>query len=261
MLLGNTHHLVRQARLRILGNQILAQSAHAGSAALVAFILLLLFGSQALSWPVALAIPLAAAAVGLYRVKRRMPSPYGVAQLLDQRLGLADNLSTALYFSEVDPGAPVAPDIRRAQFEQAARIGLPGRMPDDPAEGMENSLNAVVFSQRSPLILEDFRNGAPVELIGEMENGFFSYLGIPIPSHAEDESRQDHCMWRAQLKTGKDRGYALIVVLLISFVLFTMLNFIFSANFQLHQQNRRMIKELQTRAGELRQPAPALNHK
>jgi len=70
----------------------------------------------------------------------------------------------------------------RDKLEQAARIGLPGRMPDDPAEGMENSLNAVVFSQRSPLILEDFRNGAPVELIGEMENGFFSYLGIPIES-------------------------------------------------------------------------------
>ena len=122
MLLGNTHHLVRQARLRILGNQILAQSAHAGSAALVAFILLLLFGSQALSWPVALAIPLAAAAVGLYRVKRRMPSRYAVAQLLDQRLGLADNLSTALFFSEIEPGARVAPDIRRAQFEAAGRL-------------------------------------------------------------------------------------------------------------------------------------------
>ena len=70
----------------------------------------------------------------------------------------------------------------RDKLEQAARLGLPGRMPDDPAEGMENSLNAVVFSQRSPLILEDFRDGAPVELTGEMEAGFFSYLGIPIES-------------------------------------------------------------------------------
>jgi signal transduction histidine kinase/CheY-like chemotaxis protein len=70
----------------------------------------------------------------------------------------------------------------RNKLERAARIGLPGRMPDDPAEGMEKSLCAVVFSQKSPLILEDFRNGGPVDLTGEMENGFFSYLGIPIES-------------------------------------------------------------------------------
>ena len=85
----------------------------------LAFILLLLFGTQILSWQVALAIPLAAAAFGVYRVKRHMPSPYAVAQLIDQRLELADNLSTAIFFSEVNPDAPVAPDIRRAQFEHA----------------------------------------------------------------------------------------------------------------------------------------------
>jgi hypothetical protein len=119
MTVGN---LVRRARRRILGNQLFAQGANAGSAALAAFILLLLFGTQTLSWPVALAIPLAAAAYGIYRVKRHMPSPYAVAQLVDRRLGLADNLSTALFFSEVDPGARAAPDIRRAQFEEAGRL-------------------------------------------------------------------------------------------------------------------------------------------
>src|ERR1035438_1132066 len=51
-----------------------------------------------------------------------MPSRYAVAQLVDRRLGLADNLSTALFFSEVDPGARVATDIRRAQFEEAGRL-------------------------------------------------------------------------------------------------------------------------------------------
>src|ERR1035437_7013127 len=119
MTVGN---LVRQARRRILSNQLFTQGVNAGSAALAAFILLLLFGTQILSWQVALAIPLAAAAFGIYRVKRQMPSPYTVAQLVDQRLGLADNLSTALFFSEVDPGARVAPDIRRAQFEEAGRL-------------------------------------------------------------------------------------------------------------------------------------------
>jgi hypothetical protein len=119
MTVGN---LVRQARRRVLANQLFAHGANAGSAVLVAFILLLLFGSETLSWPVAVAIPLAAVSLGIYRVKRRMPSRYAVAQLVDRRLGLADHLSTALFFNEVDPGAPVAPDIRRAQFEEASRL-------------------------------------------------------------------------------------------------------------------------------------------
>ena len=119
MTVGN---LVRRARRRILGNQLFTQGVNATSAALAAFILLLLFGTQILSWPVALAIPFGAAALGIYRVKRHLPSRYAVAQLVDRRLGLADNLSTALFFSEVDCGARVAPDIRRAQFEEAGRI-------------------------------------------------------------------------------------------------------------------------------------------
>src|SRR6202162_6403219 len=104
MTVGN---LLRQARRRILGNQLFSQGANAAIAALAAFILLLLFGTQILNWHVDLAVPLAGAALGIYRVKRQMPSPYAVAQLLDQRLGLADNLSTALFFSEVNPGANV----------------------------------------------------------------------------------------------------------------------------------------------------------
>jgi hypothetical protein len=119
MTVGN---LVRQARRRILGNQLFTQGANAGTAALVAFILLLLFGTQVLSWQVALLIPLAAAAFGLYRVQRQMPSRYAVAQLIDHRLGLADHLSTAVFFSEVNTNARVAPEIREAQFERAGRL-------------------------------------------------------------------------------------------------------------------------------------------
>jgi len=115
-------NLVRLARRRILGNQLFAQGANAAIAALAVFILLLLFGTEILSWQLALSVPLAAAAFGIYQVKLRMPSHYTVAQLLDQRLNLADNLSTAIFFSEVKPDARVAPDIRRAQFEQAGRL-------------------------------------------------------------------------------------------------------------------------------------------
>ena len=49
----------------------------------------------------------------------------------------------------------------RGKLERAARLGLPGKIPDDPAEGMENSLCAVVYSSRKTLVIEDFRNGGP----------------------------------------------------------------------------------------------------
>ncbi len=129
--------LVRQARRRSLGNELFRQGANSGSAALGAFILLLLFGTQILSWQFLLLIPVGAAALGIYRVKKRLPSPYAVAQLVDQRMELADSLSTALYFQDVQPDSPTSADVRRAQFEVAARLAagvdpraaVPYRMP------------------------------------------------------------------------------------------------------------------------------------
>ncbi len=73
----------------------------------------------------------------------------------------------------------------RGKLERAARLGLPGKIPDDPAEGMENSLCAVVYSSRKTLVIEDFRNGGPVDLAGEIEAGFYSYVGIPLESKGQ----------------------------------------------------------------------------
>src|ERR1700688_5028276 len=103
--------LGRLARRRILGNELLSQGANASCAALAAFILLLLLGTQILSWQWALLIPLAAAAAGVFQVRRRFPSPYAVAQIVDHRLALADTLSTALYFSDPEPAARVSAEV------------------------------------------------------------------------------------------------------------------------------------------------------
>ncbi|MCU1238864.1 MAG: hypothetical protein JWP63_6831, partial [Candidatus Solibacter sp.] len=113
--------LVRKARRRILGNELLAQGANAASVALGAFILLLLLGTQILNWQIVVAVPLLAAAFGLYRIKKRLPAPYTVAQIIDRRLDLADSLSTALFFSEVAPQTAAPDEVRRAQFESAGR--------------------------------------------------------------------------------------------------------------------------------------------
>src|SRR6476661_1184401 len=88
--------LIGQARRRILGNEVFAQGANAASAALCALILLLLLGSEILSWPVVICVPIGALAIGVYRVRKRLPSLYVVAQIVDRRLGLADTLSTAV---------------------------------------------------------------------------------------------------------------------------------------------------------------------
>src|SRR6266545_2752981 len=65
--------VVRRARRRYLWNEILAQTALGASAALGALVLLLLLGSQILSWHWMVALPAGAFGVGLYRTVKRLP--------------------------------------------------------------------------------------------------------------------------------------------------------------------------------------------
>jgi hypothetical protein len=92
--------LVRRARRRFLGNEVLAQSAYAISVALGAVVLLLILGAQLLDWRWLVLLPAAAFALGVFRTARRLPSPYAIAQLVDRRMGLADTISTAFFFAE-----------------------------------------------------------------------------------------------------------------------------------------------------------------
>src|ERR1039458_6297495 len=79
--------LVSRARRRFLHNELMAQGTHAAGAVLIAFILLLLLGTQILDWRWIVLITALAAAAGLYRARKRLPSPYAVAQAVDHRLG------------------------------------------------------------------------------------------------------------------------------------------------------------------------------
>jgi len=107
------------------------------------------------------------------------------SQTLELKAILDIVLQRAMNLVGFDGGLITMFNTARGKLERAARLGLPGKMPDDPAEGMENSLHSVVFSQRHPVIIEDFRNGGPVDLTGDMEAGFYSYLGIPIESKGQ----------------------------------------------------------------------------
>lgn len=128
--------LIRRAQRRLFYNELFAQGANLASAALLAVILLLLAGTEILDWQWLTAIPALAAAIGFYAAWRRRFSSYRTAQLIDTRLGLADALSTALYFHEFDSNH-VPAEVVRLQAEAAeqasqsvdVRTAVPFRMP------------------------------------------------------------------------------------------------------------------------------------
>ncbi|KAF0108772.1 MAG: putative two-component hybrid sensor and regulator [Anaerolineaceae bacterium] len=71
---------------------------------------------------------------------------------------------------------------QRGKLECVVRSGLPGEIPDDPAEGLEDSLCAVVFRAKDVVVVEDLSVGAPVDVSSEVNAGFFSYAGVPLES-------------------------------------------------------------------------------
>ena len=112
--------LVSRARRRLFHNELFSQGALAAVAILIALILLLLLGTQILDWRLMLLVSTLAVAAALYRARRRLPAPYAAAQVVDRRLGLADTISTAVYFQE-EPGARVSAPVRQCQLARANR--------------------------------------------------------------------------------------------------------------------------------------------
>ena len=83
------------------------------------------------------------------------------AQTLELRTLLDTVLKQTLEVFGFDGGLITMYNESRQKLERIVRTGLPGRIPDDPAEGLENSLCAYVFDTKEPLVIEDFRQGAP----------------------------------------------------------------------------------------------------
>lgn len=130
--------VIRRARRRLLANELISQAVNASSAALIAFILLLLAGTELLRWEWLLLLPAAAIAGGVYLAFRRLPSSYATAQLVDHRLRLADALSTAWFFGHTNGTATHASaamidgqqeQARRLAARADARLAVPLRVP------------------------------------------------------------------------------------------------------------------------------------
>jgi PAS domain S-box-containing protein len=102
------------------------------------------------------------------------------SQTLDLRTLLDTVLQQTLDVFGFDGGLITMFNESRGKLERVVRTGLPGRIPDDPAEGLENSLCNYVFESKAPLAIEDFRQGAPIDVQGEIEAGYYSYIGVPL---------------------------------------------------------------------------------
>jgi hypothetical protein len=105
-----------------LQNLLLQQSVRAASVVMAGLILLLVFGTQVLDWRWVTALVVAGIAAGFRGLPREIPSRYAIAQRIDQRLALADSLSTAFFFASAVPRRRVPESLRRAQWEQAERL-------------------------------------------------------------------------------------------------------------------------------------------
>ncbi len=102
------------------------------------------------------------------------------SQTLDLRALLDMVLRQTLQVFGFDGGLITMYNETRHKLERVVRTGLPGSIPDDPSEGLENSLCAYVFNSKQALVIEDFRHGAPIDVSGEIESGYYSYIGVPL---------------------------------------------------------------------------------
>lgn len=112
--------LLSKARARVIRHLVFDKGALALTIGMGGFVLLLLAGTQVLNWywPVLLAV--VSLGIGIYQLRRHVPSRYQLAQRIDNRMALADSLSTAVYFSEhPKPGLEA---ICAAQFHAAEGI-------------------------------------------------------------------------------------------------------------------------------------------
>jgi hypothetical protein len=88
------------ARRRELTHLILDKTVLAVAVGMGGLIVLLLAGTQVLDWYWVVLLLVASLGAGLYRLRRNIPTLYGLAQRIDRKLKLADALSTATYFAE-----------------------------------------------------------------------------------------------------------------------------------------------------------------
>ena len=114
--------LLSGARKRELIQLFQHRACQAMVAAMAGVILLLLVGTQILEWYWVVLVAVVGLAVGIYRIRREIPSLYELAQRIDRKLRLADTLSTAFFFTEnPDAGREAICQEQQNRAESTAR--------------------------------------------------------------------------------------------------------------------------------------------
>jgi hypothetical protein len=161
--------LLAKARLRSILHLLLHQLVLTAAIVLGGAAVILLAGTESVSWLWLILLGAASFGVGLFLSRKRFPSVYETAQRVDARLHLADTLSTAAFFSQ----APSDGDdsIRQAQRRQAEKLAesvnlksaLPLRRPSSlyPALALAAAVGGIFllrfallgsFDPRAPLV-------------------------------------------------------------------------------------------------------------
>ena len=123
--------LLERARRRLFGQLALDKGALALVIGMAAVILLLLAGTQILDWYWPVLVVAVSLGVGIYRLRKSLPTPYKLSQEIDKRLGLADSLSTAVHFAaHPDPAREAVCEVQRRDAELVAqRVNLQEALP------------------------------------------------------------------------------------------------------------------------------------
>ncbi len=114
--------LLAWARRRSISHLLLHQLVLAAAVALGGAVVILLAGTELLSWYWILLVAAVSLGAGLFLLRRRIPSSYAVAQRIDARLKLADTISTAAYFEAPSDPLPADPRICESQRRQAEKV-------------------------------------------------------------------------------------------------------------------------------------------
>jgi hypothetical protein len=112
--------LLAQARKRVISHLVLDKGALALAIGMGGVVLLLLAGTQILDWYWPVLLAAVSLGVGVYQLRKFIPSVYVLAQRIDRKMALADSLSTAVYFSEHPK--PGLESVCAVQFQEADRL-------------------------------------------------------------------------------------------------------------------------------------------
>jgi len=114
--------LLEQVKRRALLQLTLEQGSVALAACFAGVIVLLLIGTQILDWYWPVLLLAATFVIGMWRMRGRVPNEYQIAQQVDERLGLSDSISTAVYFSDSEQQKYVSQELVEAQLRKAESV-------------------------------------------------------------------------------------------------------------------------------------------